>query len=151
MQRRAFVQKALSASALTALASILPASVFAAWSETAFEAKDVDSAIKAILGSNDISDSADIDIKAPEIAENGAVVPVQVTANLEKVESITVIADKNPSPLIGSFEFDENLEPYVSTRIKMGKTGNVVAIVKADGKLYRAVKQVKVTVGGCGG
>jgi sulfur-oxidizing protein SoxY len=79
------------------------------------------------------------------------VVPVSVTADMGTVESISILAEKNASPLTASFKLASNAEPFVSTRIKMGKTSNVIAVVKADGKLYSTQKEVKVTIGGCGG
>jgi sulfur-oxidizing protein SoxY len=151
MQRRKFLQGSLSGGALVAGAARLPRLAFAEWPKAAFESKDVDSALSSLLGSSDIADSTEIQIKAPDIAENGAVVPIQVDTGLASVESITIIADQNPAPLVASFEFGSDAVGYVSTRIKMGKTGNVVAVVKAGGKLYRAKKEVKVTIGGCGG
>lgn len=151
MQRRQFVQGALAGSALVTAASLLPQSVLAEWPKAAFESKDVSGALTALLGGADATDSADIVIKAPEIAENGAVVPVQVNTSLADLEEIALIADQNPVPLIASFKMGKNAVGYVSTRIKMGKTGNVVAVVKAGGKLYKAQQEVKVTIGGCGG
>jgi len=151
MQRRQFVKSALTGGAVATLISLLPQSVLAAWPKEAFEAKDVSSALSALLGSSEIIESGKINIKAPDIAENGAVVPVQISTTLANVESITVIADQNPVPLVANFELTKHGAGYVSTRMKMGKTGNAVAVVKADGKLYQATKQVKVTIGGCGG
>jgi len=151
MQRRKFLQGTLSGGAVVAGAVLLPRLAFADWPKAAFESKDVDSALASLLGTSEIADSAEIQIKAPDIAENGAVVPVQVDTSLPGIESITIIADQNPSPLLASFEFSGDAVGYISTRIKMGKTGNVIAVVKAGGKLYRAKKEVKVTIGGCGG
>jgi len=99
----------------------------------------------------DSPEAGDIKIKAPDIAENGAVVPVTVSTGLENVESISILAAKNGNPLIASFNLGEGAEPFVSTRIKMGATADVIALVKAGGKLYSAKKEVKVTIGGCGG
>jgi len=151
MKRREFVKNSLVSGAVVATATLLPRSVLAEWPEAAFKSKTVDEALNALLGSSEIAESADIAIKAPDIAENGAVVPIQVTTNMAKVESISIISAKNPSPLIASFKFAANNAGYVSTRIKMGKTSDVIAIVKADGKLFSAKKEVKVTIGGCGG
>jgi len=92
-----------------------------------------------------------VKIKAPDIAENGAVVPITVSSTLPDIESISIIAAKNPSPLAASFQLSSMSEGYVSTRIKMGKTSNVIAVVKSGGKLYSATQEVKVTIGGCGG
>jgi len=120
------------------------------WNKTGFQAKAVPDAMKSI-GAAAPADSRDIVIKAPDIAENGAVVPVEVTSRIPNTQSISIIADKNPFPLVASFEFSGGAEPYASTRVKMGQTTNVRAIVKADGKYYAAVREVKVTIGGCGG
>jgi sulfur-oxidizing protein SoxY len=88
---------------------------------------------------------------APDFAENGAVVPVTVSSTLSNVEAISIIASNNPSPLTSTYVLTSASVPFVSTRIKLGKTSNVMAVVKADGKLYSASKEVKVTIGGCGG
>ena len=85
------------------------------------------------------------------IAENGAVVPITVTSSIAGVTAVSIIADKNPSPLAASFVLGEGANADVSTRIKMGKTGNVIALVQAGDKVYSAKKEVKVTIGGCGG
>ncbi len=95
-------------------------------------------------------ESKDITITAPDIAENGATVPVAVTSKIPNTQSISIIAENNPFPLAASFDIMPGGDSYVSTRIKMGKTSDVRAIVKADGKFYTAAKEVKVTVGGCG-
>jgi sulfur-oxidizing protein SoxY len=152
MKRREFVKNTLISGAAVATASLLPQSVLAEWPEAAFHAEiTVDEALNALLGSSELTESSEIDIKAPDIAENGAVVPVQVSTNIANVESISIISVNNPAPLIASFNFAANNAGYISTRIKMGKTSDVVAIVKADGKLFSAKKEVKVTIGGCGG
>ncbi|MEN8133059.1 MAG: thiosulfate oxidation carrier protein SoxY, partial [Pseudomonadota bacterium] len=97
------------------------------------------------------ADSSDITVKAPDIAENGAVVPITVSSTLTGVTSIAILVEKNARPLTASYDLAEGTEAYISNRIKMGKTSDVVAVVKADGKLYQAKKSVKVTIGGCGG
>ena len=102
------------------------------------------------LGVTDPVESGDIAITAPEIAENGAVVPVAVTSRIPNTQSISIVAEKNPFPLAASFDVANGGEGYVSTRIKMGQTSNVWAIVKAGGKFYSAKKEIKITVGGCG-
>jgi sulfur-oxidizing protein SoxY len=118
------------------------------WNKAGFEAKAVAEVMKS-LGAANPADSKDIVITAPDIAENGAVVPVAVTSRIPNTESIAIIAEKNPFPLAASFEVG-NAEPYVSTRIKMAETSNVRAVVKAGGRFHMAVKEVKVTIGGCG-
>jgi sulfur-oxidizing protein SoxY len=153
IKRRTILKGAVAGSAVGVAISaglLAPQSVLAAWPKEAFEAKTVDEALKG-LGLGAGAASTDIAVKAPDIAENGAVVPITVEAGLAGIESITIIAEKNPVPLIGSFLMTADTEGYVSTRIKMGTTSNVVAVVKAGGKVYEAKKEVKVTIGGCGG
>ncbi|MBK1719894.1 thiosulfate oxidation carrier protein SoxY [Thiocystis violacea] len=130
---------------------LTPRLVLAEWNEAAFHAKDIPSALTASMGSDAAETSDKIKIKAPDIAENGAVVPVTVETDLEGVTSIAIIAAENQTPLIASFELAESALPFVSTRIKMAKTADVVAIVKVGDKLYQNAKNVKVTIGGCGG
>ena len=119
------------------------------WNKPAFESKAVADVMKS-LGATGASDSRDIVITAPDIAENGAVVPVEVTSRIPSTESISIIAEKNPFPLAATVEISNGGEPYTYVRIKMGETANVRAVVKAGGRYYTAVKEVKITVGGCG-
>ena len=102
------------------------------------------------LGATGAIESKDIVITAPDIAENGAVVPVAVTSKIPNTQQISIIAEKNPFPLAATFDVANGGEGYVSTRIKMGQTSDVWAVVKADGKFFTARKEVKITVGGCG-
>ena len=151
--RRRFLQLTGGAGALAAVAAtgLFKAGPVAAasWNKAAFEAKTMEDVMK-ILGVSDPVTSSDISITAPDIAENGAIVPVAVTSRIPNTESIAIISEKNPFPLAASFNVMGGIEGYVSTRIKMGQTSNVRAVVKAGGKYYTAVKEVKVTVGGCG-
>jgi sulfur-oxidizing protein SoxY len=154
MIRRTFLKGTLASGGIAVAVGaglLTPATVMAAWPKEAFEAKGVDNTLTALLGGKDHTASADIKIKAPDIAENGAVVPVSITADQPGIESITILASTNATPLAASFNLGANAEGYVSTRIKMGKTSDVVAVVKAGGKVYSASKSVKVTIGGCGG
>jgi sulfur-oxidizing protein SoxY len=121
-----------------------------AWNKAAFEAKAIPEALKA-LGAGGAASSTEIAIQSPDIAENGAVVPVTIASKLAKTEQIAILIEKNPNMLAASFEIMPMSEPTVTTRVKMGQTSNVYALVKADGKYYTAVKEVKVTLGGCGG
>ena len=152
--RRALLKAAGGASTVAAgfAAGILGSlKVFAAgWNESGFDSKAMADALKSI-GATASIESKDILIKAPEIAENGAVVPVEVTSRIPNTEFIAILAEKNPFPLIGTFDLMNGAEGFVSTRIKMGQTSLVKAIVRADGKIYSATKEVKVTIGGCGG
>jgi sulfur-oxidizing protein SoxY len=155
MQRRTFLKGSLAGSAVAVAVGaglLTPQMVLAAaWPKAAFEAKSVDSALSSLFGSADNTPSGDIKIKAPDIAENGAVVPVTVNASIKGVENIAIIAAKNGTPLSANFLLGSGTHASVATRIKMGKTSDIVAIIKANGKLYSARKNVKVTIGGCGG
>ena len=146
MDRRLFIQY-LGA---TAGFLLLPLRAFAARPESAFDAESMDEALTRLYGSSATA-PGEIQIKAPDIAENGAVVPVTVKFDIANAESVSIIAENNPAPLAASFELSENSGGLVSTRIKMSKTSPVHAVVKADGKLYIASKEIKVTIGGCGG
>ena len=127
-----------------------PTQAMAAWNAPAFDAKNVGDAMKG-LGVSAPADSKDILIKAPDIAENGAVVPVEVTSKIAGTTSIAILAEKNGIPLVGDFTLSGGAQGFISTRIKMGQTSLVRAVVKAGGKSYTAAKEVKVTIGGCGG
>ena len=98
-----------------------------------------------------VTESSAISMKAPEIAENGAVVPVTISTTLPNVESISIVVEKNPRPLAASFEIPPGTLPEVSSRIKMGQTSQVMAVIKTDSGVFSASKEVKVTIGGCGG
>jgi len=118
--------------------------------DEAFKAKSEADAIKALYGkSAEPSDKVKMD--APEIAENGAVVPIAVTTTLADVTSIAFLVSENPVALVASYKIPAGTLPNVANRIKMAKTSNVIVVVEAGGKLYSASKEVKVTVGGCGG
>jgi sulfur-oxidizing protein SoxY len=147
MNRRSLLKYSIAAAVAVVVA---PISAIAAWNEKAFRSKGVDAALKELKATG-ATDSDKIKIKAPDIAENGAVVPITVSSDLENVEQISIMADKNESPLTSTFNFGKGTVAFVSTRIKMGKTANVIAVVKAGGKFYKAQKEVKVTIGGCGG
>ncbi|MDB4409546.1 thiosulfate oxidation carrier protein SoxY [Gammaproteobacteria bacterium] len=154
IKRRIFLKGTLATGAVGMAVStglLTPRVSLAAWSKAAFEATDVAGGATALYGSSSMDKSDKIKIKAPDIAENGAVVPVSVTTGIEGVSSISLFADKNATPLTAEFILGPGAEGYVSTRIKMGKTANVVAVVKAGDKLYSSSKEVKVTIGGCGG
>jgi sulfur-oxidizing protein SoxY len=120
------------------------------WPEDAFKQKTQDDAIKSLYGKTaEVSDKVKLD--APEIAENGAVVPISVTTTLDNVTSISFLVADNPNALAASYQIPPGTLPSIANRLKMAKTSNVTAIVEAGGKLYSATKEVKVTVGGCGG
>lgn len=118
--------------------------------KSAFEAKTMDEALDA-LGVIIPQSSEAVRLTVPEIAENGAVVPVTVASSLANTEQIHILVEKNPNVLAANFVFPEGTESFVTTRVKMKETSMVIALVKADGKFYRVAKEVKVTAGGCGG
>ncbi|MCA3029777.1 MAG: thiosulfate oxidation carrier protein SoxY [Rhodocyclaceae bacterium] len=139
--------------ALMISAGLLKAGDVAAqeWNKNAFEAKSLNDTVKA-LGGTAATESKDITfVNAPDIAENGAVVPVGVQSKIPKTEMIAILVEKNPNSLSAAFTIPDGTEATVSTRVKMGQTSNVHAVVKADGKFYYATKEIKVTLGGCGG
>lgn len=150
--RRTFLQGAASAGLVaTAIAAGLlkPGPVLADWNAAGFGATKAADALAAI-GGGSATESKDITIKAPDIAENGAVVPVEVVTTLANVESIAILGEKNANPLVATYALTD-FDGMLATRMRMGQTANVRAVVKAGGKVYTAAKEVKVTVGGCGG
>ena len=151
-RRRILGMLAVAASGTAAAAGCLwPFQVLAAaWNKAAFDARVLADVLNSI-GASDAVESTQIQLKAPEIAENGAIVPVEVTSGLPGTQSIFIIAEKNLQPLTAIFDFTEGVEPFVSTRIKMGESSKVMIVVKADGKFYFTAREVKVTIGGCGG
>ena len=121
-----------------------------AFNTAAFEAKSLNDAIKA-LGGGAPAESSSVTLTAPDIAENGAVVPVEITSGIAGTTAIALIAEKNATPLVADFDLSGGTQGFVSTRIKMGQTALIRAVVTAGGKSYTAAKEVKVTIGGCGG
>ena len=150
MKRRTLLKTSLAASLLAGTGILIPGRVLAAYPKAAFENKEASGALTDVYGMSDHAASGNIKIKAPEIAENGSVVPVQITSSIPNTESISIIVVGNPSPMLASFNMHGS-EAFVSTRIKMGKTSDVLAVVKAGGSLHSASQEVKVTIGGCGG
>jgi sulfur-oxidizing protein SoxY len=148
--RRQFLTRFAALGAAVVAGVLKPLQAFAAeWNKVAFDAKTLPEALKS-AGVQNAIESKDIIIKAPDIAENSAVVPVEVNCKIPGAQVVYLFADKNPQPLIAQFAIAEGVEPYISTRIKMGDTGNIRVIVQAGGKNYTAAKEVKVTIGGCG-
>lgn len=151
MNRRTVVKAIAVGGALAGVSVLMPRLAMAAWTESAFKATDQNSAVNALFGSSTLEDSAEVTLKAPDIAENGAVVPVTVSSTMQGVESMSIFIEGNPNPLAAEFIIPAGTDADVSTRVRMGKTSRVTAVVKAGGKLYSASKEVKVTIGGCGG
>ena len=127
-----------------------PLGVLAAWNEQAFGAKTAADALKGI-GASAAAPSKDIVIDAPQIAENGAVVPIEISSNVPGTSAIAVVIEKNPFPLAGRFEFKEGALPFVKLNVKMGETSDVRVVAFAGGKQFSATREIKVTIGGCGG
>ena len=121
-----------------------------AWNKAAFETKSLTDAVKAMGGTTAV-ESKEIAIESPDIAENGAVVPFTLSSKLPRTQQMALLVEKNPNILAASFTIPDGTEPWVNTRVKMGQTSNIIALVKADGKFYYTTKEVKVTLGGCGG
>ena len=138
---------------LLALGAMLakPLAALAAWNQEAFGAKTAADALKGI-GAGSAAPSKDLVIEAPQIAENGAVVPIEIASNLPGTSSIAVVLEKNPFPLAAKFEFKEGALPYVKLNVKMAETSDVrVVVAAAGGRYYSATREIKVTIGGCGG
>ncbi|MBZ0092168.1 MAG: thiosulfate oxidation carrier protein SoxY [Sulfuricellaceae bacterium] len=152
--RRTFLKGASASGAIAAAIAaglLKPGQVLAAeWNKAAFTATKLEDALKAVNGTN-AAESKQIIVKAPDIAENGAVVPVEVISNIPNTEAIDIVIETNVNPLTASYQLENGAVGYISTRVKMAKSSKVRAIVKAGGKTYTAAKEVKVTIGGCGG
>jgi sulfur-oxidizing protein SoxY len=137
--------------AACAFALLRPWAAFAAaWNKDAFGAKSAADALKSIGALNAVP-TKDLAIEAPQIAENGAVVPIEITSNIPGTRSIAVLIDKNPFPLVASFEFMDGALPFVKLNVKMSETSEVRVLAQAGGKHFVATREVKVTIGGCGG
>jgi sulfur-oxidizing protein SoxY len=146
--KRALMKGGLALMALAALPRVLLAAV---WPEKAFSESEMSAALKSLFGTDDTTTTDQITLKAPEIAENGAVVPITIKTTLQNVESISIVVEKNPRPMVATFEIPPGTLTDVSSRIKMAETSDVTAVVKTSDGIYSTAKQVKVTIGGCGG
>ena len=152
-QRRNVLKTCSGAALMSLLAAagiIAPGIALAEWNKAAFDAKSMADTLKA-LGAGTPADSKDVQVTGPDIAENGAVVPVGVSSTLPNVTMVAILIEKNPNALAASFVIPEGTEANVQTRVKMGQTSNIYALVKSDGKFFMATKEIKVTLGGCGG
>jgi sulfur-oxidizing protein SoxY len=149
--RREMLAHSATVAALLAGAGMLPGAARAAWSQAAFGAKSMADALKA-LGGGAPAESRDVTISGPDIAENGAVVPVGVSTTLPGAKRLLLLVEKNPNTLAAMFDLTDAVEPAINTRVKMGQSSNVYAVaMMADGKVLFAAKEIKVTLGGCGG
>ena len=148
-QQRRDVLRFASVLGLMAASGLISTVQAEEWSRAGFNEKSLD-AVFRVLGAEQMESGPGLTLTAPEIAENGAVVPVVVSSSLA-VEQIAFLVEKNPNPLAAQFFFTPHAEPFVATRIKMAETSRVFALVKTEGKWMVATKEIKVTLGGCGG
>jgi sulfur-oxidizing protein SoxY len=149
--RRETLKHSAVVAGLLASTGLFPQFAHAAFNKNAFDAKSVQDALKAI-GPATLTESKDVTITGPDIAENGAVVPLGASTTLANVKQLLILVEKNPSTLVAMFNMSDSIEPTVSTRAKMGQSSDVYAVaITADGKALFAKKEVKVTLGGCGG
>ena len=149
--RRKTLGQGARLAALMAGAGLLPAAALAAWSKDAFDAKTLVETVRA-LGGNVPTPSADVSITGPDIAENGAVVPVGASTSLPGVKRLALLVEKNPNALAAVFDVSDAVDANIATRVKMGQSSNVIALaMMADGRVLYAQKEIKVTLGGCGG
>ncbi|NTV68267.1 MAG: thiosulfate oxidation carrier protein SoxY [Chlorobaculum sp.] len=151
ISRRNFCKTIAGSAASVAVLAAMPGKLMANWSDKAFAADKLEDAIAAKYGSLPIEESTAIQIKAPEIAENGAFVPVTISTTIPGVTNMSIFTPANFSPMVASVDVMPRMKPEVSLRIRMAKTANLVVIAQAGGKLYRVTREVKVTIGGCGG
>jgi sulfur-oxidizing protein SoxY len=152
--RRKFIQKSIKYTAYLAAAT---SGLFntmiaqAAWPAAIFKQTQLDETLQQLFGNQKFIKTDKIQVKIPKIAENGAVVPIIITSNLENIETVTILVGKNPVPLVAQFTLANESETYVSARIKMAETSDGIVIAKAGENYYSKRKMVKVTIGGCGG
>ncbi|MDO8277599.1 MAG: thiosulfate oxidation carrier protein SoxY [Rubrivivax sp.] len=157
MKRREFMHKGTGATALglAAAAGLAPAVASAqaapAWNKAAFEAKSLADVVKSLGGAGAAAESRDLILQAPEIAENGSVVRVGAQSNIAGTTQIALVIEKNPNALAAVFDVPAGTDANMSTNVKMGQSSNVYALAKVGDKFFYAVKEVKVTLGGCGG
>jgi sulfur-oxidizing protein SoxY len=149
--RRDVLKTSTQLAGLLATVGLLPTAAQAAWTQAAFDAKTLPEAAKALGGSAPV-ESKDITITGPDIAENGAVVPVGCSTSLPGVKRLALMVEKNPNALAAVFDVSDAVDANFNTRVKMGQSSNVFAVAfMADGKVLYASKEIKVTLGGCGG
>ncbi|MCP3848761.1 MAG: thiosulfate oxidation carrier protein SoxY [Gammaproteobacteria bacterium] len=150
--RRLFLKRSLNSAAIAIAVTsglLLPLQASALWNKKAFHSNNLQTAIKAVLGSDLSEQSSKISIKAPDELKSGATVPISVSSTLKKVTAITLFSESNSTPLVAQFVLDKNCDAFIATRIKMRSTSNVIAIISADGKNYSTRKRIKVVTSGC--
>lgn len=149
--RRTFIKKSATLGALAASGLLNSAPANSAWLAENFTPSKLDQTLKHLFKDAALSETDKITIKIPQIAENGAVVPITISSSLDAVQRIFILVEKNPVPLAAQFDLSPELLPFVSARIKMAETSDVIVIAQSNGAFYRAKERVKVTIGGCGG
>lgn len=155
LQRRALVKGAISASTLAMVASsglLLPRRLLAHWPSDAFTAETVEDALRALLGEAEVADDKQITFKLgapPSYAVNGASVPVEIHSSLSQIERIAILVDKNPNPLAMSLDLTPDVALPFKSMIKVAEDSEVIAVVRADGKLYKTTREIAVDIGGC--
>jgi len=142
------IRRALVAALMLTL--VKPLSALAAWNKEAFGAKSAGDALKN-LGVGNATPTAELSVEVPQIAENGAVVPIEISSAIPGTTALIVVIDKNPFPLISRFDFKEGALPFVKVNVKMSETSDIRVLAEAAGKYYVTTREVKVTIGGCGG
>ncbi len=151
MNRRDLLKHSATVTGLLLAAGVMPSAAWAAYNQAAFDAKTVADVVKA-LGAGAPEESKDVSLTAPDIAENGAVVPIGAATTLANVKKILILVEKNPNTLVASFDVSDAVEANFLTRAKLGQSSDVYAVaITNDGKALFAKKEVKVTLGGCGG
>jgi sulfur-oxidizing protein SoxY len=153
MKRRLILRASMAAGTVAMAVGaglLMPRVVLAARNAAAFDAGTIGAALKEVLGSDAVTDSTEVTLDVPPNPENGAIVPVAVATTLTGVQSIALLVEKNVKPLCGVFYPGKRMKPEISIRVKVGESGEILAVVKSGDKLYSARKAVKVTIGGCG-
>ena len=149
--RRTFITKTAALGALATSGLLKPVPAGSAWLAENFTPNKLDQTLRHLFKDATLSETDKIAIKIPQIAENGAVVPITISSSLDAVSRIFLLVEKNPVPLAAQFDLSPELLPFVSARIKMAETSDVIVIVQSNDAFYRAKERVKVTIGGCGG
>ena len=153
MDRRIFLEASLASAQIAVFAAsglLAPRTLLAQWPSDAFHAETLDGAMSRLLGTVDVEASDKIGIQTPDPAENGAVVPVDVRSDIPDTDAIYLFGAKNPTPALAAFELTPEIAPDISCRVKLGATGDLLAVIRANGRFYSARRAVEVVAGGCG-
>ena len=148
--RRDFINKMLILAGYTISLSISKLSA-ANWLANDFRHQDINTTLAELFPEKILQTSDKIHLKLPRTAENGSVVPITITSSLKNIDTVYILSEKNPVPLIAKFSLNPDLEPFIGARFKMKETCDVIVIAKAENQYYQTRQKVKVTLGGCGG